>query len=94
MTDSLSNPRVTTESDRPDGEVTGFPFGQYMALPIAEQAPDGTWRAAVAISGGEPGAQRPDKCAFPQTFFSREEALRYATDQCELQSSGAVPADT
>jgi alpha/beta superfamily hydrolase len=71
-------------------EVTGFPFGQYMAMPLAEQAADGTWRAAVAISGGEPGAQRPDKCAFPQTFFSHDEALKFATDQCELQSSGSV----
>ena len=71
-------------------EITGFPFGQYMAMPLAEQAADGTWRAAVAISGGEPGAQRPDKCAFPQAFFSRDEALRFATDQCELQSSGSV----
>lgn len=69
----------------------GFPFGQFMAMPLAEQAADGTWRAAVAISGGEPGAQRPDKCAFPQTFFSREQALKFATDQCEMQASQGMP---
>ena len=78
---------LTPSDDSQEEPTIGFPFGQYMAMPLAEEAVDGTWRAVVAISGGEPGAQRPDKCAFPQTFFSRTEALKFATDQCELQSS-------
>jgi hypothetical protein len=77
-----------------DRSLTGFPFGQFMALPLAEQAADGTWRAVIAISGGrQPQFSEPDKRTFAKVFHSQEEALAYATDQCELKASrGTVTA--
>ncbi|WKB52901.1 hypothetical protein [Eleftheria terrae] len=71
------------------GDVEGFPVGDYMVMPSAEELGDGKWQACVFISGpgtGE-GGRGSWKYEHEHAFISREGALKYARERGELMAS-------